>query len=204
MMTRGRSLGVLLVLLGGTSVAGAQPTTFGNPAGLAPDTARVDQGGKAAPDHANDADALFVREMALGGKGEVALGELAAKKAGNPAVRDFAQAMVDAHGKSNDALTRAGRGVNDLPDQLAPEHEATKSALGKRSGRDFDAYYVAAQIRDHQRTANLLLWEISSGQNAALVKYASATLPEVLHHLEMAQALANEMAAPPASRSAAR
>jgi putative membrane protein len=42
-------------------------------------------------------------------------------------------------------------------------------------------------IQDHQRTANLLQWQITNGQNEALKKYAADTLPAVTEHLEMAK-----------------
>jgi putative membrane protein len=42
---------------------------------------------------------------------------------------------------------------------------------------------------DHQKTVQLLQWEISFGQNADLQKFAADTLPTVLRHLELAQQL---------------
>jgi hypothetical protein len=45
---------------------------------------------------------------------------------------------------------------------------------------------------------NLLLWEISFGQSAALTKYAADTLPTVMEHLEIAkQQYAALTSAPP-------
>jgi predicted outer membrane protein len=59
--------------------------------------------------------------------------------------------------------------------------------LEKASGKDFDIAYIGSMIQDHQRTANLLQWQISNGQNEALKKYAADTLPDVMEHLEMAK-----------------
>jgi putative membrane protein len=42
-------------------------------------------------------------------------------------------------------------------------------------------------IQDHQKTVNLLLWEIIFGQSAELTKYAADTLPTVMAHLEIAK-----------------
>jgi putative membrane protein len=55
------------------------------------------------------------------------------------------------------------------------------------SGADFDIAYLASQIRDHQKTANVLQWHISYGQNQPLVNYAIETLPVVMTHLETAK-----------------
>ena len=42
---------------------------------------------------------------------------------------------------------------------------------------------------NHQKTVQLLLWVIASGENADLQRFASSSLPDVLHHLQMAQTL---------------
>jgi putative membrane protein len=159
----------------------------GNPAGMSPATPGKEMA-QPSPDGANPQDQLFVRQAALGGQAEVELGKLAQKKAGNTAVREFAQHMVDAHTKSNQQLMRVSKGLNpDLPKNLDPEHVTVREQLQKANGKDFDLAYMASQIQDHQRTANLLQWHITSGQNEALKKYSMDTLPEVMDHLERAK-----------------
>lgn len=193
------SLVAVTVMLVACGVARAQ--TAGNPAGFAPDTAGANAG-KPAPDEANTQDRLFVRQASLGGRAEVALGELAGKNASSKAVRDFAGRMVDDHRAANDELALLAKDLDDaVPDGLDPHDREVRDALGKRSGRDFDQDYLAVQIADHQRTANLLLWEIDSGQSAALTKYAAKTLPVVLEHLAVARDLADD-APPPAPPAA--
>ncbi len=159
----------------------------GNPAGLSPDTPGLEAASPAA-DHSNAQDKLFVRQAAIGNQAEVELGQLAHKKAASQSVRDFAQHMVDDHRKSGDLLRRLGRGANaNLPKELDPEHQSVRTKLEQASGKDFDIAYIGSMIQDHQRTANLLQWEITSGQNEALKKYAADTLPAVMEHLEMAK-----------------
>jgi putative membrane protein len=159
----------------------------GNPAGLSPDTPGLETA-KPAADHSNTQDKLFVRQAALGNQAEVELGQLASKKAAAQPVREFAQQMVDDHGKSGDLLRKAGRGVNaNIPKELDPEHQTVRAKLEKASGKDFDIAYIGSMIQDHQRTANLLQWEITSGQSEPLKKYAADTLPDVMEHLEMAK-----------------
>jgi putative membrane protein len=158
-----------------------------NPAGMSPDTAGKETA-QPTSEGSNTQDKLFVRQAAVGGRAEVELGKIARKKASTDAVRQFAQHMVEAHGKNSQQLMRAGRGLNpDLPKDLDPEHQRIRDELNKKSGRDFDVAYIASQLQDHQRTANLLQWHISSGQNEALKKYSIETLPVVMEHLEMAK-----------------
>ena len=158
-----------------------------NPAGMSPDTPGKEMA-KPAPEGSNSQDKLFVRQAALGGQAEVELSKLAQKKATDPSVKEFADRMVDVHSKSNQQLLKLGRGLNpDLPKDLDPEHQAVRNELNKASGQSFDIAYISAQIQDHQRTANLLQWHISTGQNEALRKYSMETLPEVMSHLEHAK-----------------
>jgi putative membrane protein len=158
-----------------------------NPAGMSPDTPGKEMA-RPAPEGSNTQDKLFVRQAALGGQAEVELGKLAQKKASAPSVREFAERMVQVHSSSNQQLLKLGRGLNpDLPKELDPEHQAIRNELDKVSGQAFDVAYLSAQIADHQRTANLLQWHLSNGQNEALRKYSLQTLPEVMAHLEHAK-----------------
>lgn len=177
------------VLAGGcallASVVWAQEGT--NPAGMSPDTPGK-EAGQPTPAGSNNQDKLFVRQAALGGRAEVELSKIAQKKATNESVRKFADRMVEVHARSNQQLLRASRALNpDLPRDLDPEHQRVRDELQKASGQSFDIAYITAQIQDHQRTANLLQWHISTGQNEALRKYSMETLPEVMDHLEHAK-----------------
>jgi putative membrane protein len=85
-------------------------------------------------------------------------------------------------------VRKLGRGINaNIPKELDPEHQSVRAKLEKASGKDFDIAYIGSMVQDHQRTANLLQWQISNGQNEALKKYAADTLPDVMEHLEMAK-----------------
>lgn len=159
----------------------------GNPAGLSPDTPGIEGGGPAA-NHANNQDKLFVRQAALGNRAEVELGKQAAGKSGTQAVKDFASRMQKEHSSSAERLMKAGKPAKvEVPRDLDPEHLRVRDELSKLSGAEYDKAYLAAQIHDHQKTANLLLWHLSYGQNAELIRYSADTLPTVLDHLEHAK-----------------
>lgn len=59
--------------------------------------------------------------------------------------------------------------------------------LDKLNGEAFGRAYIAAQIVDHQKTAQLLAWEISFGEDAEMQRFAGSMLPIVLDHLRQAQ-----------------
>jgi putative membrane protein len=170
-----------------SSVSDARAQFFGNPAGLAPDTPGAETANP-APNHANNQDRLFVRQATIGGHAEVELGKLASRRASTDAVKEFGERMVADHSKGNERLTSVARGLNpNAPKELDAEHQRIRTILNEKSGKDFDIAYLTAQIQDHQKTANLLVWHISYGQNDALKKYATEQLPIVLEHLEAAK-----------------
>jgi putative membrane protein len=102
--------------------------------------------------------------------------------------------MVDEHSKTNERLKGlAGKADIPLPPELAPDHKAELARLEKLSGADFDLAYMQGQVIEHQKTVNILQWELSMGQDAELQRLAADTLPGVLHHLETAQAIMGEL-----------
>jgi putative membrane protein len=176
-----------IALLFALAAAQAHAQSLPNPGGMAPDTPRMETGSP-PKDHANTQDKLFVRQAAIGNRAEVELGKVAQQKGSSEAVREFGKRMQADHGKAGSQLLRVGgKAEPSIPKELDPEHVRVRDELGKGSGKDFDIAYLTSQVRDHQKTANLLLWEISFGQNADLTKYAAETLPTVMEHLEIAK-----------------
>lgn len=162
---------------------------IGNPAGMAPDARQV-RPGTPAPGQPNTQDRLFVQLLGMGSIAEVEAAKLAHDKASSPAVRDFARTMVRDHADAHDRLTGLAQQAGiALPADVAPEHKAMRAALEKSGGAQFDAAYLQGQLVEHQKTAHLLEWEIASGQDPGLQRFASATLPVVLQHLQSVQAL---------------
>jgi putative membrane protein len=156
----------------------------GNPAFMTPDT---------GPKQPNNTDRAFIDAAAIGGMAEVELGQLAEQKGQNEAVRGFARRMID-HGKTNERL--AGLAKEDgiaIPDKLDQEHKAVRDRLEMANGAEFDLAYVDGQVADHQKTVQLLEYEIGSGQDAELKSFASDTLPVVLEHLRAAQEIQAEL-----------
>lgn len=159
---------------------------FGNPAGMAPDT-RMEAPGKPAPGSTNYQDRLFAQLVAAGGMAEVSFGKLAGKS-DNADVKKFGDQMVRDHSKANDQLKQlADKSKIPLPQDLDEEHQRKSNELQKLKGDEFDLAYIDGQIVDHQKTIQLLEWEIDSGEDAALQHFASDSLPLIFQHLQMAQ-----------------
>jgi putative membrane protein len=178
---------VLAVL---TSHVAAQ---LGNPAGWAPDT-QTEKPGAPLPNQSNYQDRLFAQLATAGGLAEVDLGRLAADKTTHAGIKRFAQRMVDDHRKINQALKLiVDKSKMPLPAKLDAERRKIRDDLTQLTGADFDRAYLAAQVVEHQKAAQLLAWEIGQGEDAELQRFASETLPTVLDHLRIARDLMAEM-----------
>lgn len=135
-------------------------------------------------------DANFVKELAAGGMKEVEAGKIASERATHADVKKFAQQMVTDHTRNNEKLKNIARERQiDLPTKLDAAHTADKTKLESQRGANFDAAYMDSQVRDHEKTVQLLTRQINSGQDAKLKAFAQETLPVVQHHLEMAKDL---------------
>jgi putative membrane protein len=167
----------------------AAAAQIGNPAGIDPAT-RLSAPGVPAPNHANTQDKLFAQLAAAGGLAEVEVGKLADRKAVQNGTKEFARRMVEDHTKTNEQLLKIAKQASiPLPGEPGPDHKAMKAELEKANGGDFDRAYLQGQIIEHQKSVNLLQYEIGQGQNADLQKLAAETLPTVMAHLEMARGL---------------
>ena len=169
--------------------AGPAMAQIGNPAGMKPGTP-ASEPGLPAPGHTNTQDELFVRLLGMGNRAEIDAARLAGSKARSKAVKDLAQALEQDHSKAGSDLAKvASRGGLAMPEDVAPEHRAERQRLDSLAGDAFDRAYLQTQLVEHQKTVQLLEWEIGMGQDPGLVRFAVATLPTVMAHLESVQRL---------------
>ena len=136
----------------------------------------------------SSSDDSFLKKAAEGGKAEVELGNLAVQKASNNDVKQFAQRMVDDHGKANDELQKVAsqKGVT-LPDQPNSKDQAEKARLEKLSGAQFDKAYMAFMVKEHTRDVGAFRKEAKSATDPALKDFAAKTLPTLESHLNEAK-----------------
>jgi putative membrane protein len=134
------------------------------------------------------ADRHFVREAAKANREEVAVGRLAVAQAHDPAVKQFAQRMVDDHTKANRELKQiAQRDGFSLPTRLDTRTQHEIGRLSQLSGPEFDQAYMKHQASDHRKVIHEFRHEADSGRNADLRHYASETLPTLQQHLALSR-----------------
>lgn len=137
------------------------------------------------------ADSSLLTDLAEGNRAEVQAGKLALEKSEEAKIRDFAQAMIDDHGKALAEVESLARQKNvALPDGIGVMHKTKELALKALSGQSFNAQYIKrAGVGDHENTVKLLKKIQAEGKDADLKALADKLLPTVEHHLEMAKRL---------------
>jgi len=151
-------------------------------------SARADEAAKTGKAGKTDSDQHFVTKASGAGLGEVNLGNLAAKKATNPAVKKFAERMVADHTKANAELIRlANKKSLKVASEMTADDQKCWDKLLKMNGADFDREYMTSQVKDHKEAVSLFEKESKDGKDEDLKKWAKTTLPALREHLKMAQ-----------------
>jgi putative membrane protein len=137
------------------------------------------------------ADKSFVMKAAQGGMAEVELGNLAKEKAQSDQVKQFAQRMVDDHGKANKELKSIAqqKGIT-LPTSLPAEEQKTKDKLSSLSGEQFDHAYMQHMLMDHKKDVAEFKKASTTCKDNDIKEFAGKTLPTLQDHLKEAQQIA--------------
>lgn len=136
-------------------------------------------------------DAVFMRHAAADSLAEIQISRLALEKSSSAQVKELALRIVDDHTKANDQLMSiAERQQVTLPTEPMPmqKHEADK--LKAMSGAAFDQAYAKAMVKDHRKAIKMFRMESRKAADADVKQFASATLPALKTHLQMAEQIA--------------
>lgn len=132
---------------------------------------------------------------------EIEAGQLAAQKASSPAVRKFADRLVDEHTEKMQTTVQLANRMRVTPDkpQLASSvestHRETMQELRKKSGRDFDRAYLDYQVTMHEQAVKLVEDTANSVDDARLKQHLIRTRPDLSSHLSAARELQRELVA---------
>jgi putative membrane protein len=133
--------------------------------------------------------ATFVKKAAMDGLTEVQLGKIAASKAQDPKVKQFAEQMVTDHSKANEELASIAKQKGlTVPTELDAEHQSMIQSLNAKSGKAFDAAYSEHMDADHAKAVALFQGAIT-GSDPELAAFAKKTLPTLEQHKQMAKRL---------------
>jgi putative membrane protein len=141
-----------------------------------------------ADDKKGGGDRDFVTKASAAGLAEVNLSNLAATRAANPAVKEFARRMVVDHTQANrELLALANEKMLTVARTMDDDHQKLFKKLGSEEGANFDKDYMEAMVKDHEEAVKLFEAESKDGQDEALKKWAKKTLPTLKDHLKLAR-----------------
>ena len=131
----------------------------------------------------------FIDEASGGGQMEVALGNLAVKRASNERVRRFGQMMVDDHSEANSELTDIAKQLRVSVTGIGSGQKKYMEDLSKMRGADFDRAYMRLMETDHKK--DIQEFEDASREDVdqQVARFIQNTLPVLKKHLDSAQAI---------------
>ena len=133
-------------------------------------------------------DRRFVTKAADGGQTEVQAAQLAAQRATNPDVKNFAQKLVDDHTKVNSELMTLAKQKNVKLD--TDDHkDRAYNRLNKKSGAEFDQEFVENMIDEHEKDIKMFEKAASDAKDAEVRSFASKHVSHLREHLQQAQNL---------------
>lgn len=137
------------------------------------------------------ADKSFINSAAEAGNAELKASKIALEKTKNPDVKDFATLMVDEHTTVGDKLKKLAASKNlEAPTDPSMAQRAKIAVLEKLNGATFDKEYVSMiGVSAHKDAVKLFSKNAAEAKDPDVKDFAANTLPNLEHHLEMANAL---------------
>jgi len=135
----------------------------------------------------------FVTKAGQGDMMEVQLAKVALQKSHNPEVRGFASQMVKDHTKSGAELRSVAHAAHiRAPLKLDKDHR-DKIADFAHKGDSFDKDYIDFMSSDHSDDVAEYDDFGKNGQEPHLRAFAQKTLPVLMHHKDMVDAIKAKM-----------
>jgi putative membrane protein len=136
------------------------------------------------------ADRDFMIQTAIDGMAEIEMAKLALQRSSNAKIKQFADRMVQDHGKANGELKAlaVSKGVS-LPNALPRIQQDDLTQMGKLSGADFDKAYSLHMVGDHQKAVASFEKQASGTGDPQVKAFAAKILPTLRDHLAVAKGL---------------
>jgi putative membrane protein len=139
----------------------------------------------------SSADQTFLENAAQGSYAEIQGSQMALDKSTSTDVRSFAQLMIKDHTAANQKLSALAKRKGYNPPTGPSVIQATElKTLGLLSGNTFDKTYVdRIGVAAHEATIRQFEKAASDANDSDIRTFARTMLPDLRHHLEMAQLL---------------
>jgi putative membrane protein len=179
-----------------TMIAAALAFTIGAAPALAQTstTTTTSQSGTTAEAGAvAESDQKFVKKVAQDNIAEIDLGTLAQERAQSDEVKQFADRMIQDHGKANEELEGIAQSKKVvIPTEADEEHSKLRSELAELEGEKFDQRYMQIMAENHEKAVELFQQQIDQSQDKELKAFAENTLPVIKEHFSQAQSMVQQ------------
>ena len=136
-------------------------------------------------------DKAFVKKALEGNIGEIEMGKLALQKSSDDQVKQFAQRMVDDHGKMQEQLKPAAEQMGvKVPDGPSKGQMKSMEKMKALSGDAFDQAYIKDMVKDHKSDDSDFKLEAQSTQNPQLKQLVTESDQTIQSHLQQIEQIA--------------
>jgi putative membrane protein len=136
-------------------------------------------------------DKAFVKKALEGNIGEIEMGKLALQKSNDDQVKQFAQRMVDDHGKMQEQLKPAAQQMGvKVPDGPSKGQMKSMDKMKALSGDAFDQAYIKDMVKDHKGDDSDFKMEAQSTQNPQLKQLVMQGDQTIESHLQQIEQIA--------------
>jgi putative membrane protein len=133
-------------------------------------------------------DKEFVKKALEGNMAEVQMGQLALQKSSDDQVKQFAQRMVDDHGKMLDQLKPVAQQMGvKVPEGPSKGQMKSMDKMKALSGDAFDQAYIKSMVKDHKNDDSDFRQEAQSTQNPQLKQLVMQSDQIIQSHLQQIQ-----------------
>ena len=138
----------------------------------------------------NDQDQTFMTKNAQTDLAEITIGKIALQRSTSAQTKDVATKTMADHEAALAKLQGVAGGVGfTLPSAPNADQQSDAAKLSSVAADQFDVTYAQVQVVGHNLSISDTNAELSSGENTALLSYATGYLPVAQMHLAMADAL---------------
>jgi predicted outer membrane protein len=135
--------------------------------------------------------ANFVTRAAIANMSEIELGQMALQKSDDPAIKEFAEQLIQHHRAAmNELRTVAAQQHLALPGTVDEDHRKVKQQLSTLNDAAFDRRYLEAMTTGHDKAVALFEAATQTPELPVNLKsYASESLATLKEHRKTARAL---------------
>jgi putative membrane protein len=176
---------------GGGMQQPSQPGNTASPGMQQPQQQQQDMSGMNSPAGGPAMDKAFVKKALEGNMAEVQMGQLALQKSSDDQVKQFAQRMVDDHGKMLDQLKPVAEQMGvKVPAGPSKGQMKSMDKMKALSGDAFDQAYIKDMVKDHRTDDSEFKQEAQSTQNPQLKQMVMQSDQIIESHLQQIQQIA--------------